>query len=275
MSPPPFRADHIGSLLRPASLLELRRMRAAGRIGDPELRAAEDGAIRDAVSLQERLGFGLATDGEMRRRSYHSYFFAHLGDIVPDHVPPGEASASAGTPARAAQPVARIGSRVVRSKPIHLDDYRFLAANVTSATPKLTIPGPCALHFRGGDAAVLASAYSDVDAFWADIVVAFRSELLELAAAGCRYVQIDETAFAKFADAGALSTLAARGDDPAKLLDRYIAITNEVVRDVPDMRIGLHLCRGNRGGQFHAEGGYDAVAEKLFSELDVSHFLLE
>lgn len=273
MSPPRFRAEHIGSLLRPAALLEQRRLHAAGRISESELRAFEDAAIRDAVELQGRLGFGFATDGELRRRSYHSYFFGQLGDIVPDYVPPEEPAAD-GAPRRGAQPVARIGSRIARTSPIHLDDYRFIAA-CTKAAPKITIPGPCALHFRGGDAAALATAYDDIEEYWADVVEAFRSELLDLAAAGCDYVQMDETAFAKFGDPEVQAALAARGDDWRKLIDLYVDVTNRVVRDIPGMRIGIHLCRGNRGGQFHAEGGYEVVAEKLFNALDLDLFFLE
>ncbi|MBX9759842.1 MAG: 5-methyltetrahydropteroyltriglutamate--homocysteine S-methyltransferase [Beijerinckiaceae bacterium] len=274
MNPIQFRADHIGSLLRPAGLLELRRLHGSGRLEDSQLQEAEDKAISDAVALQERVGLPVVTDGEMRRRSYHSYFFAHLGDIVPDHVPANEASAVAGAPQRAAQPVARIGSRIERTAPIHLDDFRALSA-LTGRVAKMTIPGPCALHFRGGDAAALATAYSDIDAYWNDIVTAFRAELLDLAAAGCQYVQIDETAFAKFSDPEVQAMLSARGDNWRKVLDLYVEITNRVLADIPGMRIGVHLCRGNRGGQFHAEGGYDVVAEKLFNELAAHHFLLE
>lgn len=278
MTPIRFRADHIGSFLRPASLLELRRLNAAGRASETDLHAAEDQAIRDVVSLQERIGLPVVTDGELRRRSYHSYFFAHLGDIVPDYVPPDEESPVSGAPRRAVQPVAKIGGRIQRSKPIHLDDFRFLSS-LTSRVAKVTIPGPCALHFRGGDAAALATAYSDIDAYWNDIVTAFRAELTDLAAAGCEYVQIDETAFAKFGDPEVQAMLRARGEDWRAVLDLYVDVTNRVLKDVrndmPSMRIGVHLCRGNRGGQFHAEGGYDVVAEKLFNDLAAHHFLLE
>lgn len=155
MAQPPFRADHIGSLLRPAALLDLRRQNAAGKVDDATLHAAEDTAILDAVRMQERLGFGLVTDGELRRRSYHSYFFSALGDITPDYVPPEEVGTAA-SPRRGVQPVARIASRIERKRPIHVEDYRALA-KVSKVQPKLTIPGPCALHFRGGDAAALAS----------------------------------------------------------------------------------------------------------------------
>jgi len=169
---------------------------------------------------------------------------------------------------------------VVRSKlkwtaPIHVADFEFLRAR-TRAVPKLTIPGPCAVHFRGGDAAVTEHAYRDVDEFWDDTVAAFRQELAALAAAGCRYVQIDETAFAKFGDPEVQASLQARGDDWSDLLDTYIAVTNRVLHErPPTLTIGMHLCRGNRGGHWHAEGSYDAVADRLFNRLAVAFFLLE
>ena len=273
MHQPPFRAEHIGSLLRPANLLDLRRKRRLGQASEETLRAAEDAAIRDAVALQSRVGLRLATDGEFRRHSYHSFFFAQLGDIEPDWVPVDE-QGTADTPRRGVQPVARIRSRLQWTKPIHVDDFRFLQS-LTSATPKITIPGPCALHFRGGDKAVLASAYKDTDTFWADTVEAFAKELAALAQAGCTYVQIDETAFAKFGDPQVQAALAARGDDWSRLIDHYIEVTNRVLRAAPAMQIGIHLCRGNRAGQFHSEGGYDVVAERLFNALEIGFYYLE
>jgi 5-methyltetrahydropteroyltriglutamate--homocysteine methyltransferase len=265
---PPFRAEHIGSLLRPAALLGARGRFARNEIDRPALTAAEDGAIDEAVRLQERVGLRLATDGEFRRASYHSYFYRQLGDISFE-APPENASGG-----RGAQPTASIKSRIAWKGPIHAGDFAFLRAR-TKALPKITIPGPCALHFRGGDAAVTADAYGDMDQFWGDIVAAFRSELRSLAAAGCTYVQIDETAFAKFGDAGVQAILRERGDDPAALIDRYIDITNRVLADAPGIRIGMHLCRGNRAGQWHAEGSYEAVAEKLFNALAIQFFFLE
>lgn len=269
--PPPFRADHVGSLLRPASLLELRRRVERGEARPEALAQAEDRAIADAVKLQQRVGLKLATDGEFRRRSYHSYFYRQLGDVAPDAVG-GEASGAGG---RGAQPRAAINSKVKWTHPIHVDDFRLLAS-LTPATPKITIPGPCALHFRGGDAAVTASAYREVDEFWDDIVAAFRSELTALAEAGCTYVQIDETAFAKFGDPDVQAQLAARGDDWATLIDKYIAVTNRVLDGLPaSLHVAMHLCRGNRGGQWHSQGSYDAVADKLFNELAIKAYFLE
>ena len=264
---PPFRAEHIGSLLRPAALLEARHRFARGEIEQAALTTAEDRAIEEAARLQERVGLRLATDGEFRRASYHSYFYGQLGDIS------FEAPLDGGS-GRGAQPVAVIKSRIAWNGPIHAGDFAFLRAH-TNALPKITVPGPCALHFRGGDAAVTKHAYRDVDQFWDDIIAAFTSELRALADAGCTYVQIDETAFAKFGDADVQTSLRARGDDPDALIDRYIDVTNRVLAEVPDIRIGMHLCRGNRAGQWHAEGSYEPVAEKLFNRLAINFFFLE
>lgn len=271
---PPFRAEHIGSLLRPQSLLERRASFARGETDQAAVAAAENRAIKDALALQERIGLRLATDGEFRRRSYHSFFYGKLGDISIDTI--GGEEARAGAPGqRGAQPVALIRSRVRWTEPIHVADFQFVRAH-TGLVPKITIPGPCALHFRGGDAAVLAGAYDDVEQFWDDIVEAFGKELAALAAAGCRYVQIDETAFAKFGDPEVQAQLRTRGDDWSALIDKYVAVTNRIIANAPtEMRIGMHLCRGNRGGQWHAEGSYDDVAERLFNALNIPFYFLE
>src|SRR5690348_13513560 len=179
---PPFRAEHIGSLLRPARLLRQRPRFANGEINHTELTAAEDEAIIEAIRLQERLGFKFVTDGEFRRRSYHSFFYAALGQLRIDTVGGVDAVGADGQSGRGAQPLAVISSRVKWTRPINAADAAFLKSH-SDRSPKLTIPGPCALHFRGGDAAVTARAYRDVDQFWSDIVDAFTSELHALAAA--------------------------------------------------------------------------------------------
>jgi 5-methyltetrahydropteroyltriglutamate--homocysteine methyltransferase len=269
---PPFRAEHIGSLLRPKALLDERARFARGDISQDALTAAEDTAIADAVALQERLGLRFATDGEFRRRSYHSFFYQQLGDLSIDTVAGADAKGGTG---RGAQPMALIRSRVRWTHPINVGDFKFLQSR-TRLMPKITIPGPCALHFRGGDAAVLAHAYRDTEQFWDDTIAAFGKELTALAEAGCRYVQIDETAFAKFGDPDVQETLAARGDDWSKLIDKYIAVTNRVLRAAPtDLNVGMHLCRGNRGGHWHAEGSYEEVADRLFNALDIPFYFLE
>ena len=272
---PPFRAEHIGSLLRPKTLLEQRARFARGEIDQATLTKAEDQAIKDALALQQRVGLKFATDGEFRRRSYHSFFYRQLGDISIDRVGGEDAKMETGKTGRTSQPAAMINSRVRWTHPINAPDFSFIRAN-TSLVPKITIPGPCALHFRGGDAGVLAKAYNDLDQFWDDTIAAFGQELQALADAGCRYVQIDETAFAKFGDPEVQAQLKARGDDWSALIDKYVAVTNRVLKDAPAaMQIGMHLCRGNRGGQWHAEGSYDSVAERLFNALNIAFYFLE
>jgi 5-methyltetrahydropteroyltriglutamate--homocysteine methyltransferase len=271
---PPFRAEHIGSLLRPKSLLDLRAKYLRGEVDRETLTQAENETIHDAVALQERVGLKFATDGEFRRRSYHSYFYRQLGDIRIDTVG-GEDAKGGDAGSRGSQPTALINSRLHWSMPINVGDLEFLQAH-TKLMPKITVPGPCALHFRGGDAAVTATAYKDLDQFWDDTVEAFGKELNALAAAGCRYVQIDETAFAKFGDPDVQAALAARGDDWNTLIDTYIDITNRVLKNAPPgLHIGMHLCRGNRGGQWHSEGSYDAVADRLFNALNIPFYFLE
>ncbi len=273
---PPFRAEHIGSLLRPAELMAERARFARGEIDQAALTAAEDKAIRGAIALQEQLGFKFVTDGEFRRRSYHSFFYRQLGDLSIDTIGGAEAKgAEDGKGGRGAQPMAVIGSRVRWTHPINGGDASFLKTN-SDRVPKITIPGPCALHFRGGNAAVFASAYKDMDRFWSDTVEAFTSELRALVDAGCHYVQIDETAFAKFGDPDVQAALAARGDDWSRLIDTYIAVTNRVLHAAPkDLHIGMHLCRGNRGGHWHSEGSYEEVADRLFNALEIPFYFLE
>jgi 5-methyltetrahydropteroyltriglutamate--homocysteine methyltransferase len=275
-SKPPFRAEHIGSLLRPPELMKERARFARGEIDQAALTTAEDAAIRDAIRLQEQLGFKFVTDGEFRRRSYHSFFYRGLGDLSIDTIGGAEAKgAEGGKSGRGAQPAAIINSRVQWTHPINAGDAAFLTAN-SGRMAKVTIPGPCALHFRGGNAAVLASAYRDIEQFWSDTIEAFTKELHALAEAGCHYVQIDETAFAKFGDPDVQAALAARGDDWSKLIDTYISVTNRVLRAAPaDLHIGMHLCRGNRGGHWHSEGSYEDVAERLFNALEIPFYFLE
>ncbi|MFM1813800.1 MAG: hypothetical protein RLZ98_495 [Pseudomonadota bacterium] len=275
MIQPPFRAEHIGSLLRPRALLAVRARHAAGNASDGELAAATDAAVREAIALQARAGLRVVTDGEYRRQAYNDYFYEHLGDVTIAAPPVDENEAKDGA-RRAAQPMSVIKSRLRLTAPIHGSEVAFLRQNA-DATPKITLPGPCALHFRGGTPEVLRyGAYTDVDQFWSDIVEAYAAELAALADAGCTYVQIDETAFAKFADEEVRDALAARGDDWRALIDTYIDITNRVLARAPSaIRIGMHLCRGNRGGHFHAEGSYDIIAEKLFNALRFPFYFLE
>ena len=275
MANPPFRADHIGSLLRPASLLAVRDRFAAGKATADELHAAEDAAVEAAIAMQARVGLKVVTDGEYRRHAYHDFFFEHLGDVTIGFAEVAAEEARDGAK-RAAQPVAIVKSRLRWSAPIHAGEVAFLKSH-SKATPKITLPGPCTLHFRGGAPEIMRhKAYSDVESFWADIVDAYARELDSLAKAGCGYVQIDETAFAKFADPDVQRTLAERGEDWQSTIDTYIDITNRVLARAPaGLRIGMHLCRGNRGGHYHAEGSYDVIADKLFNALDIPFYFME
>ena len=282
-SKPPFRAEHIGSLLRPAGVDAVERARfARGEIDQAALTAAEDGAIRGVIRLQERPRLQICY-----RRRIPPPLLSQLLLPAARRAQPSTRSAAAMRPkaprrvsgraaAAARSRLARIvNSRVQWTHPINAGDVAFLKAN-SKVLPKVTIPGPCALHFRGGDAAVTALAYKDTDLFWADIVEAFTKELSALAAAGCRYVQIDETAFAKFGDPDVQAMLSARGDDWSSLIDTYIGVTNRILNAAPaELHIGLHLCRGNRGGHWHAEGSYEEVAERLFNALDIPFYFLE
>ena len=271
----PFRAEHIGSLLRPADLLDIRRRHAAGQVGAEDLRAAEDTAIASAIALQERVGLKVVTDGEYRRFAYNDFFFEHLGDVT-IAAPPVDVDDAREGAKRAPQPIAIVKSRLRWTEPVHSGEVHFLKKH-TKATPKITLPGPCVLHFRGGAPEIQRyGAYSDLDEFWSDIIDAYASEFESLVQNGCNYVQIDETAFAKFADPEVQQALNERGDNWQDLIDHYIEITNRVLARAPkSLVIGMHLCRGNRGGHFHAEGGYDVVAEKLFNALDLQFYLLE
>tara|TARA_R110000868_G_scaffold61059_2_gene185683 strand:- start:24833 stop:25945 length:1113 start_codon:yes stop_codon:yes gene_type:complete len=275
MAPPPFRAEHIGSLLRPAELLEIRDRHAAGEASEDDIQAAEDAAVAAAVALQARVGLKVVTDGEYRRHAYHDFFFEHLGDVTIGFrsIDATDAQDSA---KRAAQPVSIVKSRLRWSAPIHAREVSFLKTHA-KATPKITLPGPCTLHFRGGAPEIRRhGAYDDMETFWSDIVDAYAAELASLADAGCSYVQIDETAFAKFSDPEVQRTLAERGEDWQDVIDLYIEITNRVLARAPKgLRIGMHLCRGNRGGHFHAEGSYDIVAEKLFNALNIPFYFME
>jgi 5-methyltetrahydropteroyltriglutamate--homocysteine methyltransferase len=272
---PPFRADHIGSLLRPPELLALRRRFADGEASAADLQVAEDAAVAAAIAMQARVGMKVVTDGEYRRAAYHDFFFEHLGDVTIGFPPVDAADARDGAK-RATQPIAIVKSALRWTAPIHDGEVAFLKRH-SAALPKITLPGPCTLHFRGGAPEILRhGAYTDIDAFWSDIVDAYASELEAIAAAGGSYVQIDETAFAKFADPDVRAVLAARGEDWQETIDLYIDVTNRVLARAPaGLHIGMHLCRGNRGGHFHTEGGYDVIAEKLFNALDFPFYFLE
>jgi 5-methyltetrahydropteroyltriglutamate--homocysteine methyltransferase len=266
------RADHIGSLLRPKALRAAYRKHAGGELGERELRATQDAAIRDVIRLQEDCGLPVITDGEFRRVSYWEKFVRLTAGlevrnaVFRFHDTQGHESDFTAPYVRA---------RVARSAPITVDEFRFVKEH-TTRTPKITMPAPSTMHFYRltdwGDRGV----YRDAAAFFADLGKVYQQELAELAAAGCRYVQLDEVAVAILCDPAARDKVKAAGEDPERLVDLYIdAINQAVARRPRGVSIGVHVCRGNYKGMYLSEGGYDSVAEKFFGRTNVDHFLLE
>ena len=270
---PPFRADHVGSLLRPPDLL---RARADERLSADELRAIEDEAIRGAVRMQEEVGLKSATDGEFRRASWHMDFIYQLGGIskspgnlaVKFHNADGDIEF---TPA-----AMHIDGKVTLETPIFAPDFEFLQSVVTTATPKLTIPSPSMVHYRGGRAAIEQSVYPDMDEFWDDLTTAYADQVVAIGDLGCTYLQFDDTSLAYLNDPNQRAEMAAKGDDAEHLHEAYIRHINEALERRPDgMAITTHMCRGNFRSSWVAEGGYDFVAEALFNELAVDGFFME
>jgi 5-methyltetrahydropteroyltriglutamate--homocysteine methyltransferase len=271
---PPFRADHVGSFLRPRALHEARGRFKQGEIDMAALRLVEDQAIREIVRFQEELGLQGITDGEFRRTYFHIDFLEQLAGIetkggiaVSFHSNSGNVDF--------APPVMHIVDRVRHLKPIQRADFEFLQS-VTKRTPKVTIPSPTMLHFRGGRNAISKVAYPDLEEFYADVAAAYRAELKSLGDAGCRYVQLDDTNLAYLCDEKMREGARQRGDDPNELPRRYARLINAAIADRPaGMRICVHLCRGNFKSAWAAEGGYEPVAEVLFNELNVDGYFLE
>ncbi|HWM84620.1 MAG TPA: 5-methyltetrahydropteroyltriglutamate--homocysteine S-methyltransferase [Kofleriaceae bacterium] len=270
----PFRADHVGSFLRPPELLAARERFARGEIDREVLRSVEDEAIRGVVGLQENVGLQGVTDGEFRRTFFHIDFLEQLSGVVTK----GEVTVKFHTRSGDvdfAPPVLRVTGRVAHERPIQVADFEFLAAT-TRRTPKVSIPSPTMLHFRGGRAAISSEAYPELDAFFDDVAAAYREELRALAAAGCRYVQLDDTNLAYLCDPKMREGVEARGDDPAELPRRYARFINAALADRPaELTVCIHLCRGNFKSAWVAEGGYEPVAEALFGDLAVDGYFLE
>ncbi|HTX28225.1 MAG TPA: 5-methyltetrahydropteroyltriglutamate--homocysteine S-methyltransferase [Streptosporangiaceae bacterium] len=273
---PPFRADHVGSLLRPPRLLQARADFSAGLISAAELRAVEDEEIGHAVRMQEEIGLQSATDGEFRRASWHMDFIYALGGIsqAPGHIRVRFTNPSGNiewTPA-----ALHVGSKVHLDGTIFGEDFTFLKSQVTTAVPKQTIPSPNMVHYRGGPAMLDPAVYPDIEEFWADLAAAYADEVGRLAALGCTYLQFDDTSLAYLNDPAQRAEIADRGEDADHLHLRYISQINAAIKDKPaGMAITTHLCRGNFRSSWAASGSYDFVAEALFSELGVDGFFLE
>jgi 5-methyltetrahydropteroyltriglutamate--homocysteine methyltransferase len=269
---PPFRADHIGSLLRPPRLRQAFREHADEKLTDAQFRAIQDDAIREVLQLQRDCGLQMATDGEFRRTSYWARFVELTEGL---EVRPARFTFHDEHGHEADFTAPHVVGKVRRGKPITLDEYRFVA-HATPATPKITMPAPSTMHFWRGRQYVEAGVYAEPEQFFADLGRVYQQEIADLAAAGARYVQLDEVALAMLCDPAARAKVKADGEDPERLVDLYVGAINEAVRDCPaGMVIGVHMCRGNYKGKYLAEGGYDSVAEKLFGGARVNHFLLE
>ncbi len=273
---PPFRADHVGSLLRPPELLDARRAFAAGTIDAAALKEAEDVAIRQVVEMQEEIGLRAATDGEFRRTSWHMDFIYQLGGITKGdeelQVPFKDASGTTFFTSAALH----VSGKVRLEHTIFGDAFSFLESVTTSAVPKLTIPSPSMVHYRGGAAAIDPAVYPDPEEFWADLSAAYAEEVRRLGELGCTYLQFDDTSLAYLNDPAQREMLARRGDDAEHQHLRYIRQLNAALATKPPtMSVTTHSCRGNFQSHWAAEGGYDFVAEALFNELEVDGFFLE
>ncbi|HXW25150.1 MAG TPA: 5-methyltetrahydropteroyltriglutamate--homocysteine S-methyltransferase [Xanthobacteraceae bacterium] len=289
MSPaPPFRAEHVGSLLRPQALLQARaaaegdQYRPASRpLIYAGLAQIEDAAIRDAVRLQEEVGLNVVTDGEFRRRSWFQDFLLALSGTRITFVDASETVSAAlpfqdGT-SRDKLPghIIEVRAKLSRPKGIFTEHFKFLK-NVTTRTPKLSLPSPTMLHFWGGRAAIDAKVYPHLDEFWADAVAIWVAEITALNALGLTYVQIDDVTLPLLCDPRARAALRRRGDDPAKVLDTYADVLNRIVAGAPaGMTIGMHLCRGNNRGKWMGSGGYEPIAEVLFGKIAVANVFME
>src|SRR5579884_787323 len=274
---PPFRADHVGSLLRPPELLKAREDFAAGRIDAEALRAVEDDAIRDVVQMQRDVGLRSATDGEFRRASWHMDFIYSIDGVSKAqddmHVEFRNPEGTIDFHPAALQVDGKLGL----SETIFGDAFSFLRDTVgDGVTPKLTIPSPSMVHYRGGAAAIDPAVYPDQDAFWADLVRVYREQVRRVADLGCTYLQFDDTSLAYLNDPRQREMMASRGEDAEHLHEAYISHINEALAGRPEgLNVTTHMCRGNFRSSWVAEGGYDFVAEALFNQLAVDGFFLE
>ncbi|MFP5406814.1 MAG: 5-methyltetrahydropteroyltriglutamate--homocysteine S-methyltransferase, partial [Gammaproteobacteria bacterium] len=269
-----FRADHVGSLLRPARLLAARDELAAGTIDADQLRAVEDEAIAEIVRFQEDVGLKSITDGEFRRTYFHIDFLEQLDGVVTD-IPVSVQQADGSV--ALAPPVMRVVDKVRHVKDIQKADFEFLKSQVTAGhTPKVSIPSPTMLHFRGGRAGISREHYPDLEPFYQDVADAYGAELRSLAELGCTYLQLDDTNLAYLCDEKMREAARQRGDDPNELPHRYASFINRVVAQKPDgMTLSMHLCRGNFRSTFIASGGYEPVAETLFNAMPVDGYFME
>jgi 5-methyltetrahydropteroyltriglutamate--homocysteine methyltransferase len=272
---PPFRADHVGSFLRPKYLLDAREQKARGEITPQQLRSVEDRAITEIVQFQQDVGLQSITDGEFRRTYFHIDFLDQLGGVktdIPVTIVRPDGSEELAPPAM------RVVGKVTHVKDIQRADFEYLKSQVKAGlTPKVTIPSPTMLHFRGGRAGISREHYPELDpAFYDDVARAYGQELQSLFDAGCRYVQMDDTNMAYLCDEKMREAARARGDDPNELPHRYAMFINKVVAHKPEgMTLAMHLCRGNFKSTHAAAGNYEPVAEALLSEMKLDAYFME
>ncbi|MBT2186524.1 5-methyltetrahydropteroyltriglutamate--homocysteine S-methyltransferase [Sphingobium nicotianae] len=272
---PPFHADHVGSFLRPRALIEARDARQAGTIDAAALRAVEDEAIRDIAAYQESLGLKAITDGEFRRKFFHTDFLLQLDGIEEQGGMEVQFQNAIGKDVHFAPPKMVVVGKIAHARPIQRADYEYLAS-VTRETAKVTIPSPTMLHFRAGREGISEAVYPDMKDFFADVASAYQEEVADLAAAGCRYLQLDDTNLAYLCDDKQRENARKRGLDPDDLPRHYAKMINDALATAPaDMFTAMHLCRGNFRSSWAAEGGYEPVAEIMFNEVGIDSFLLE
>jgi 5-methyltetrahydropteroyltriglutamate--homocysteine methyltransferase len=266
---PPFRADQVGSLLRPQVLAEARVRFKRSEITAQELRAAEDAAIQEAISRQESLGLESVTDGEFRREYWHIDFLRQLQGVAVAQMAGPRFTGSEEQP-----PIATVVGKLDYPQPVMLEDFKFLQAH-TRRTPKFTLPSPSMLHLRAGRKGISSEVYPDLDVFWADAAAAYAKALAAFSAAGCTYLQLDDVAFAYLGDPKFRDTVRANGDDPKGLPRRYAQTINAAVKNRPaGMAVTIHTCHGNFRSSSATEGSYDEIAEAMFS-CDVDGFFME
>jgi 5-methyltetrahydropteroyltriglutamate--homocysteine methyltransferase len=272
---PPFRADHVGSLIRPDILIGARRAAEKAEIAPAELSRIQHDAIRDVVRLQEEIGFRLATDGEYNRTFWQRDFLLKFRNVQQVAAKLTVRFHSAAGTRDHSPPSLQVTGKLARPGGIFVDDFRFLKS-VAHGAAKITIPSPTTMHFRGGREAVDAKAYPDMDEFYADLARVYREEIHDLAQAGCCYLQIDEVNLAYLCDPELRAQVRNIGEDPETLPKTYARLLNDTIAGrPPDMVVCMHLCRGNFAGAWVAEGGYDPIAEVLFNEIAVDGYFLE
>jgi 5-methyltetrahydropteroyltriglutamate--homocysteine methyltransferase len=287
-STPPFRAEHVGSLLRPANLLQARTeaegdqyRQVSGPLKFEQLKQLEDAAIVEVVKLQESAGLQGITDGEFRRRSWFQDFLLSLSGTGIHWIDAGKTISAAlpfqndTTVEKLPGHIVRVTGKIRRTKGIFTDAFAFLKTQ-TNRTPKISIPSPTMLHFWGGRDAIDRAVYPDLAEFWSDAVAAWTAEIKDLAALGCTYIQIDDVTFPLVCDPHAQDALKARGEDPHQLIETYASVLNRIVAGTPNgVTLGMHMCRGNNRGKWMGSGGYEYVSEVVLRNVDIPNYFME